>query len=111
MAAVLGLIDEPKLRRLAGKEWFDQGTVLASSGVVDLIEISPLKIKAQVKDDRSQSYVEVKLIAAMGRLIYSCTCDQSGFCPHCVAAAITTAHQAAVRRSEEQLSNGEAGIG
>lgn len=103
MAAVLALIDEPKLKRLAGKEWYDEGAKLAEAGVVDLTEITPLKVKAQVKDDQSQSYVEVKLIAAMGRLIYSCTCDQSGFCPHCVAAAITTARQSAIKRSEQPL--------
>lgn len=101
MAAVIALIDDAQLKGLASEDSYSEGVKLATAEVVDLTEVTPLKVKAQVKDHASQSYVEVKLISAMGRLIYTCTCDQTGFCPHCVATAIATSKHAAHKRSDE----------
>jgi uncharacterized Zn finger protein len=99
MASVADLVEPEVLREKAGEYLQRAGEVLRAAGQVQLVDFTPLRVRAAVADGGERH--EVELVAADGRLTIRCDCPMGGsgtFCPHSVAAAIETWYQAPNRR-------------
>lgn len=89
MASVTDLVDRPALLELAGPLVFDRGIDYYEDGRVELIDLLPRRVTAEVAG--TETY-DVELRVADTGLDWSCTCpfyaEDGAFCKHCVAVAL-----------------------
>jgi uncharacterized Zn finger protein len=89
--------DNPPLVELTGPEQIAdladstvvrEGSRLASTAGVDLLEVTPLTVRARVRDHDSE--VEVSLTSSQSGLKTWCSCGAEGtMCRHAAATAMT----------------------
>ena len=98
MPSVADLVEPETLNERAGEYLIRAGNTLRKGGHVRLVEFGPLRVTAVVDDVGSHSVV---LASRAHVLDIACDCGWStagGWCPHAVATAIETWHQALARR-------------
>jgi uncharacterized Zn finger protein len=99
MASVADLVEPEALRDRAGEYLYRAGEVLRESGRVRIVQFGPMRVTAEVNDDDATRGVALESMS--GELAATCNCglpSANGLCPHIVAVAIDTWHQAPNRR-------------
>jgi uncharacterized Zn finger protein len=99
VTSVADLVEPEVLRERAGEYLQRAGEVLRAAGRVHVVDFGPLRVTAQVEDGGERHLAE--LAATPDGLAIQCDCPGGGdqrFCPHTVATAIETWHQAPTRR-------------
>lgn len=91
MASVADLVEPEVLRERAGEYLQRAGEVLSAAGAVQLMDVGPMRVTAEVQDGGERHTAE--LAATPDGLSIRCDCPGGGaheFCPHTVATAIET---------------------
>lgn len=89
MPGLADMVDEDRLREMAGEYLVRAGEVLRTAGAVELLDVERMRVSAHVEDAGVRRATE--LAVTPDGLAIRCDCpagSAGGWCPHAAATAI-----------------------